>query len=93
MIRRKLGHLMVASAFAFALNLTGIGATAVFATDTPTPGGDLAKDVQTAEAGERATANDLDTAEEVDVDNGEVDQLDQVDNGNTSASATTNQQK
>jgi len=88
MIRRQIGHLMVASAFVFAFSLTGLGAMAVLAANTPTPGSDLASDIQTGQAGDRVTAEDTDTAEEVDVDNGEVDQLDEIDNGNTSTSTT-----
>ena len=93
MTRRKIGHLMVASAFVFAFSLTGVGAMAAFAAETPTPGSDLATDIQTAQAGDKATANDVDTAAEVNVDDGEVEQLDEVDNGNTSTSTNTSQQK
>ncbi len=93
MTRRKIGHLMVASALVFAFSLTGVGAMAAFATETPTPGSDLATDIQTAQAGDKATANDVDTAAEVNVDDGEVEQLDEVDNGNTSTSTNTSQQK
>ena len=88
MIRRKIGHLMVASAFVFAFSISGIAAMAVFAADAPKPGSDLASDIQSGQAGDRITAEDVDTAEEVDVDNGEVEQLDEIDNGNTSASTT-----
>jgi hypothetical protein len=90
MIRRQLRHLMVAAAFVFAISLTGIGAMAVFATDTPTPGSDLAADIQTGQRGDQVKANDVDTAEEVNTDDGQVDQLDEIDNGNT-AESTTNQ--
>jgi hypothetical protein len=88
MIRRKIGHLMVASTFVFAFNLTGVAPTAVFAANTPTPGSDLAADIQTGQAGEHGKVDDVDTAEEVDVDDGQVEQLDELDNGNTSASTT-----
>lgn len=90
---RKIGHLVVASVFVFAFSLTGVGATAVFAAEAPTPGSELATDIQAAQAGDKATANDVDTAAEVDVDDGEVEQLDEVDNGNTSTSTNTSQQK
>jgi len=90
MIRRKLGHLMVAAAFVFAFSLTGIGAMAALATDTPTPGSDLAADIQTGQRGDQVKADDVDTAEEVNTDDGQVDQLDEIDNGNT-AESTTNQ--
>ena len=86
MIRRKIGRLMVASAFAFALSL--IGAMAVLAANTPAPGSDMAADIQTGQAGDQPKANDSDSAEEVGVDDGQVDQLDEIDNGNTSASTT-----
>jgi hypothetical protein len=88
MIRRKIEHLMVASTFVFAFNLSGVGAVAVFAANTPTPGSDLATDIQTGQAGEHGKVDDVDTAEEVDVDDGQVEQLDEIDNGNTSASTT-----
>lgn len=72
MIRRKIGHLMVASTFVLAM--LGAGATIAFATDTTTPGADLTNDVSTAEQGETATANDVDNADEVDEDNQDEDE-------------------
>jgi hypothetical protein len=93
MIRHKIGHLMAASALVFAFTASGVGAMAVLGANTPTPGTDLATDIQTGQAGDKITAEDVDTAEEVDVDNGEVEQLDEIDNGNTSASANTSQSK
>ena len=79
MIRRKIGHLMVASAFVLAL--TGAGATSAFAihSETPTPGSDLAADVQTAERGEKALANDVESAAEFDTDDGQVSNVDDVE--------------
>lgn len=79
MIRRKIGHLMVASAFVLAL--TGAGATSAFAihNETPTPGSDLAADIQTAERGEKALANDVDSAAEFDVDDGQVSNVEDID--------------
>jgi hypothetical protein len=88
MIRRKIGHLMVASAFVFAASLAGVGALAVFAADAPTPGSDLAADIQVGQRGDQIKANDVDTAEAVNTDDGQVDQLDEIDHGNTSASTT-----
>jgi hypothetical protein len=78
MFRRKFGHLMVASAFVLAL--TGASATSAFAfhTENPTPGSDLAADVQTAERGEKTVANDTDTAAEMDVDDGQVEDVDEA---------------
>ena len=78
MIRRKIGHLMVASAFVLAL--TGAGATSAFAThsESPTPGSDLATDLQTAEVGEKAAVHDTDTAAEMDVDDGQVENVDEA---------------
>jgi hypothetical protein len=77
MIRLKIGHLMVASAFVLAL--TGAGATSVFATDqAATPGSDLANDVQTAQADETVTANDVESASEVGVDDGQVENVDEA---------------
>jgi hypothetical protein len=81
MIRHKLGHLMVASAFSLAM--LGAGSTAALATDT-TPGTDLANDVHAGEMGEHATANDVDTAEEVDED-GATEDVDDVEVGNSAA--------
>ncbi len=66
MIRRKIGHLMVASTFVLAM--VGAGATIALAADTATPGTELSNDVQAGEQGETATANDVDNAEEVDED-------------------------
>ena len=85
MIRRKIGHLMVASAFVFAFSLTGVGAMAAFATETPTPGSDLAADIQTAQAGvnEHGTVNDEDVAEEVS-DDGQTESVEESDNTLTS---------
>jgi hypothetical protein len=81
MIRRKIGHLMVASAFSLAM--LGAGSTAALATDT-TPGTDLANDVHAGEMAEKATANDTDTAEEVN-DNGEFEDVDDLEVGNSAA--------
>jgi hypothetical protein len=81
MIRRKIGHLMVASAFSLAM--LGAGSTAALATDT-TPGTDLANDVHAGETGEKTTANDVDTAEEVDED-GAIDDVDELEVGNSAA--------
>lgn len=90
MIRRKLGHLMAASAFVFAVSLTGAGTMAAFATDVPTPGSDLANDIQAGSAGEKATANDVDTAEEVNVDDGQVELVEESDTGTDAATSTAN---
>jgi hypothetical protein len=81
MIRRKIGHLMVASAFSLAM--LSAGSTAAFATDT-TAGTDLANDVHAGETGEKTTANDVDTAEEVDED-GAIDDVDELEVGNSAA--------
>jgi hypothetical protein len=81
MIRHKLGHLMVASAFSLAM--LGAGSTAALATDT-TPGTDLANDVHAGEMAEKATANDTDTAEEVNED-GEFEDVDELEAGNSAA--------
>jgi hypothetical protein len=75
---------MVASAFVFAVSLTGVGTIAAVA-DTTTPGSDLANDVQAGQTGDTTTANDVDTAEEVNVDDGQVDQVDESDNGTVGA--------
>jgi hypothetical protein len=90
MIRRKIGHLIAASALMFAFSLTGVGVIAVLATDTPTPGSDLATDVQIAQAGEKATANDVDTAEEVNVDDGQVEAVEESVNGPEASTSTGN---
>jgi hypothetical protein len=76
MIRRKIGHLMVASAFVLAL--TGAGATSAFAfhTENPTPGSDLAADVQAGEAGEKANVTDESSSAEFNVDDGAVEDVD-----------------
>ncbi|MHB8611421.1 MAG: hypothetical protein ACYDAL_03185 [Candidatus Dormibacteraceae bacterium] len=79
MIRRKIGQLAVASAFAFAL--TSAGVVAVGATVVPTPGSDLGNDVQASQASEETTANGGDTAGEVNVDDGQGDQLVEADHG------------
>jgi hypothetical protein len=92
-IRRKIANLISASAFVVAFTSTGTGAIAVFAANTPTPGSDLATDIQTGQAGDKITAEDVDTAEEVDVDNGEVEQLEEVDNDNPSTSTNPSQLK
>jgi hypothetical protein len=86
MIRRKIGHLMVASAFVLAL--TGAGATSALAihSENPTPGSDLANDVRTAERGDKAVANDVETAAEFDVDDGQVSNVDDVEVNGTSNS-------
>jgi hypothetical protein len=81
MIRRKIGHLMVASAFSLAM--LGAGSTAALATDT-TPGTDLANDVHAGEMAEKATANDTDTAAEVNED-GEFEDVDELEVGNSAA--------
>ncbi len=75
MIRRKIGHLMVASSFVLAM--LGAGATIAFATETTTPGTELTNDVQVGEQGETATANDVDTAD-VDED-GEDEDVDEIE--------------
>src|SRR3979409_1683820 len=76
MIRRKIGHLMVASAFVLAL--TGAGATSAFAihSETPTPGSDLAADVQAGEAGGKESVTDESSSAEVNVDDGAVENVD-----------------
>ena len=89
MIRRKIGHLLVASAFVFTFSMTGLGVMGAIAANTPTPGSDLASDIQTGQRGDQFKANDTDTAEEVNVDDGQVEQLDEIDNGNTSESTTS----
>lgn len=71
MIRRKIGHLMVASTFVLAM--LGAGATIAFATNSTTPGTELTNDVQAGEQGVTATANDVDTADEVDEDDQDED--------------------
>jgi hypothetical protein len=81
MIRRKIGHLMVASAFSLAM--LGAGSTAALATDA-TAGTDLANDIRAGETGEHATANDVDTAEEVDED-GALQDVDELEVGNSEA--------
>jgi len=95
MIRRKIGHLMVASTFVLAM--LGAGATVALATDTATPGTDLSNDVRAGEHGEQATANDVDTAEEVDeddeaedVDDREVADVDAVEAGEQVEAAELN---
>jgi hypothetical protein len=80
MIRRKIGHLVVASTFVLAM--LGAGSTVAFATDTTTPGSDLANDVRAGELGEKAAANDVDTAEEVDED-GAVEDVDEMEMGDS----------
>jgi hypothetical protein len=80
MIHRKIGHLMAASAFVFAFSLTGVGAMAVFAADSPTPGSDLATDIQAGQAGPQAVANDEGIAEEVDANNFEITVDEETDN-------------
>lgn len=78
MIRRTIGHLMAAGAFVFVACLSGAGTISAFAETTPS---DLTTDVQAGQTGETDTANDADQAEEVDVDNGEVEQVGETQNG------------
>jgi hypothetical protein len=82
MIRRKISHLVVASTFVLAM--LGAGSTVAFATDRTTPGSDLANDVHAGELGEKAAANDVDTAEEVDED-GAVEDVDEMEVGDSAA--------
>ena len=90
MFRRNLGHLMVASAFVFASSLVGAGSAFAMTMDTTTPGSDLATDVQAGESGEHGTANDVESAEEVGTDDGQVENVVETDNGNTGVSSNTN---
>lgn len=84
MLRRKIGHLTVASSFVLAM--LGAGTAIAYATDTTTPGTDLANDVQVGEQGEHATANDVETAEEIDEDD-EVEDVDEHDVADMQAEA------
>lgn len=84
MLRRKIGHLMVASSFVFAM--LGAGSAIAYATDTTTPGTDLANEVQAGEQGEPATANDDETAEDIDEDD-EVEDVDEHDVADVPAEA------
>ena len=75
---RTLAVAAVASLGAF-----GFGVTHVHAAPTPAPvhASDLSIDVQNAEAGEHATTNDVDTAAEFNVDDGQVGQVGEQQTG------------
>ena len=85
---RKIGHLMVAAAAVFSFSLFGAGSAAAVMMDTPTPGSDLANDIQAGESGEHATANDVESAEEVGTEDDAVENVTETDNTNTGASST-----
>lgn len=87
MMRRKIGNLMAATAFVFAACLSGVGSIGALAET----GSDLNNDVRAGEAGESTTANDVDTAEEVNGD-GEFETVDETDNGTHGADGTVGTQ-
>ena len=58
----------------------GVVASAASGPSVATPGSDLSTDIHAGETGEHATANDVDTAQESDVDNGVVENVDVQEN-------------
>ncbi len=72
-------------AAAMSLGALGVGVIHAYAASTPAPASDLGHDVQNAETGEHATTNDIDTAAEFNVDDGQVGQVGEQQTGeNTS---------
>jgi hypothetical protein len=93
MIRRKIGHLIVAPAFVLAI--IGGGSTPALASADITSADTIAADVQATELVDTAPAADVDTDEDedvdededADVDDAQVANVDQPDAGNVTLEA------